>query len=215
MEAYARLQVELSNAIEITSPSPPVDNVLRLEWNHNSAVMRANLLAKTLGMPYRYDKKAGGVCIWINVSPYFEETDIYDVLESQERKPKDVYSKLMVKDESVPHIVPAPHNDYFYAFMYMDIPSDKVNDVRALTESAGYDTMTKEAYARCHFMPANLTSLFLIKQIAQGHKSLEKARQEYVVYIPILAKEEKEGKGLSSGNPGPFHIALTNYLFEL
>jgi hypothetical protein len=103
-----------------------------------------------------------------------------------------------------------------YAFMYMDIPSDKVNDVLALSESIGYDTMKKEIYARCHFMSANLVSLYLAKQIANGHKNLAHAQQEYVVLIPTLSKEAKENMGvIDKENNGPWHTTLAQYLFEL
>jgi hypothetical protein len=217
MDAYARLEVELGDAIQRNMPVEKVQNRLGLKWNHIPAIVRANQIAELLGMPYRYNKEAGGVCIWMNVDPYFEAVNVYTISESERFKPKNVYSKLMIKDEQVPHLVPAPHNDFFYAFMYMDVPSDKVCDIRNLTESGGYDTMTREAYARCHFMPANLTTLFLMKQIAQGHKSLEKARQEYVVLIPTLAKEATEGMGLRGGDKeiGPFHQAILNYLFDI
>ena len=73
--------------------------------------------------------------------------------------------------------------------------------------------MTKELYARCHFMPANIVSLYLAKQIANGTKNLANAKQEYTVLIPLLAKEDKSGKGLMSGEPGLWHVTLTSYLF--
>ena len=175
-------------------------------------MVRANQLFYKLGNPYSIDKMPGGVIIWRNVDPYFLSTDpIFD----ETYKPTNVYSKLMIKDEQIPHIVPAPHTDWFYAFIFLDIPTDRVHDVRELTESIGYDTMSKEAYARCYFMPANLTSLYLMKQLARGHKNLLHAQQEYVVLISTLAMEEKQGHGLMSDTPGPWHKTLTHYLFDL
>jgi hypothetical protein len=211
---YALLQANLVEAID--QQADEVDNVLELDWSHKPAQARANQLAKVLGEPFRYNSSPGGVAIWKYVDPFFQQANGYEEpAMNPAMKPTDVYAQLMIKDEAIPHLVPVPHNDWFYAYIYIDIPTDKVADVSALTESVGYDTMKKELYARCHFMPANLVSLYLAKQIAQGHKSLAHAQQEYVVLIPILAKEEKAGKGLMTDTMGPWHTALTRYTFSL
>lgn len=212
---YTALQDELAETIAVNSPQEEVDNVLGLKWSHKGPMIRANQLTRKLGDPHRYSPEQGGVAVWYYVDPYFRSQNLYSYEEGERLKPTNVYSKLMIKDEEVPHIVPVPHNDYFYAFMFIDVPDYKVDDVRALTESAGYDTMRREAYARCHFPPANLTSLYLIKQIAQGHKSLEHAMQEYIVLIPTLAKEAQAGMGLMGEKVGGWHSSLTNYTFGL
>jgi len=212
---YTLLQNQLVEAIQATSPKEKIENRLGLKWNHVAPMIRANQLTMKLGLPDRYSPDAGGVAIWYYVDPYLRRKNVYTLEEGELLKPTDVYSKLMIKDEEVPHIVPVPHNAYYYAYMYMDIPDDKVSAVRDLTESVGYDTMRKEVYARCHFAPANLVSLYLIRQIAKGHKGLIHAQQEYVILIPTLAKEEKEGYGLMSEDPGKWHQALTNYTFGL
>jgi hypothetical protein len=211
---YAMLQEELSETIAEHMEVESTKNRLNLRWNHKAPIVRANQLAEKLGTPDRYSQEAGGVAIWYYVDPYFRSKNLYSLEDGERIKPSNVYSKLMIKDEEIPHIVPAPHNDFYYAYVYMDIPEDRVQKVRELTESVGYDTMKREVYARCHFAPANLTSLYLIKQIANGHKNLLHAQQEYVTLIPTLAKEEKKGKGLMQ-TPGKWHQTLTNYLFDL
>jgi len=215
LREYALLQNDLVESIQATSPKEKIENRLGLKWNHIAPMIRANQLAIKLGLPDRYTPDEGGEAIWYYVDPYLRRKNVYTLEEGELLKPTDVYSKLVIKDEEVPHIVPVPHNDYYYAYMYIDIPDDKVQVVRNLTESVGYDTMSKEVYARCHFAPANLTSLYLIKQITNGHKGLLHAQQEYVVLIPTLAKEEKQGNGLMSDDVGKWHQALTNYTFGL
>ena len=210
MEDYARLQKNLVKAIDLKGDK--ITNKLKLKWKNKAAVSRANQLFDVLGKPNSVDKEVGGSAIWRYVDPYFRSANVYPV--DTDEKLTGVYSKLIVKDESIPHLVPVPHTDWFYAYMYIDIPSDKLDDVLALTESVGYDTMSREVYARCHFMPANLTSLFLIKQIVNGHKNVSHAQQEYVVLIPTLAKEEMEGKGLyAKESLGHWHDSLTQYTF--
>ncbi len=164
----------------------------------------------TLGVnPTTIKREPGnGVVVWFNVDPFLNDVYPTDYLLKT-----DVYSKLMIKDEEVPHLVPEAHVDYFYAFMYMDIPVHTVDKVLKLTESLSYDTMKKEIFSRCHYMAANVATLFLAKQIAQGQKSLGHARQEYGVLIKELGKEEKWSGSWCC--MGPWHTALTNYLFSL
>lgn len=209
-EDYVVLEKNLIEAIDLQGIE--TKNELDLEWKNKAAISRANQIFKVLGEGNYIDKKKGGFIIWKNVDPFFRQANVYP----EDVKSPNVYSKLVIKDEEIPHLIPSPHTDWFYAYMYLDIPSLLINNVLALTESIGYDTMSREVYARCHFMPANLTSLYLIKQIVNGHKNLSHAQQEYVVLIPILAKEEQEGKGLlEKENVGNWHKTLTQYLFSL
>jgi len=205
---YVILQENLVKAIDQSVYA--THNKLNLEWKHGPPQASANILYDVLGKPNRMSPEAGGVVIWENVDPFFRQANVFP------GKSLQVYSKIMIKDEQIPHLVPGPHTDSMYAFMYMDIPSDKVNDVLSLTESIGYDTMKKEIYARCHFMAANIVSLYLAKQIANGHKSLAHAQQEYVALIPTLSKESKTNQGvIEKENVGIWHKTLTQYLFSL
>ena len=43
-------------------------------------------------------------------------------------------------------------------------------------------------------LSCNLVSLYLAKQIVNGHKNLAHAQQEYVVLIPTLSKEAKNNQ---------------------
>lgn len=207
---YINLQSDLVQAID--QSVYPIHNKLNLDWENGPPKSSANYLYDVLGKPDRMSRESGGVVIWENVDPYFRKANVFP----RNIKSTQVYSKIMIKDEQIPHLVPGPHTDSMYAYMYMDIPSDKVKDVLDLTESVGYDTMKKEVYARCHFMAANLVSLYLCKQIANGQKSLAHAQQEYSVLIPVLSKESKNNQGVTEKqNVGPWHKTLTRYLFSL
>lgn len=205
---FATLTKDLIDAIN-QKPESSFENKLGLKWENKAAIFRVDQLVNKLGVPLRYDPNSGGIALWEMVDPLFRA--IYN--SSQGDKNTSVYSRLMIKDEKIPHLVPIPHTDWFYSSMYMDIPDNKVKDVLDLTESVSYDTMKKEITARCHFEGANLVTLFLSKQIANGHKSLAHAQQEYTILIPQLAKESQTGKGLV-GNPGKWYQALTKYTFN-
>ncbi len=213
MEEYTNLQNNLNIAINMQDDSN-TSNHLKLKWNNKNAIARVNQLFKVIGLPDTLNLEPGGIAEWKRVDPFLREKNMYP--KNINGKHKNIYSKLVILDEEIPHIVPAPHTDWFYAYMYMDIPEHKLNDVRALTESISYDTMSRQIYARCHFFPALLVTLYLAKQIANGYKNLSHAQQEYSILIPILAKEEKEGKGLmAKDNVGDWHKTLSFYLFGI
>ena len=211
MDKFKDYNILQTNLVESINQSVyPTHNKLNLRWINGPPKSSANILYDVLGEPNRVSREPGGVIVWENVDPFFRKANILPRFNTQ------VYSKIMIKDEQIPHLIPGPHTDSMYAYMYMDIPSDKVNDVLALSESIGYDTMKKEIYARCHFMSANLVSLYLAKQIVNGHKNLLHAQQEYVVLIPTLSKESKNNQGvIDKENAGPWHKTLTQYLFSL
>ncbi len=203
-EDYDILQKNLIGAIELKKDN--TKNFLELRWSNKAAIARANQIFSVLGSASTLDQRKEGFIIWKNVDPFFRYAN---------SKASNVYSKIIIKDEHIPHLIPVPHTDWFYAYIHLDIPNNLISDVLALTESIGYDSMSREIYARCHFMPANLTSLFLVKQIVNGHKSLVHALQEYSILIPILAKEDMDGAGLFSADSGKWHVALTKYLFSI
>lgn len=219
-DPYFKLQRELNEAIDQKSKTGEAKNYLNLNWNHLSPAIRANQLVSILGQPDRIDPSPQGVVIWYDVDPFFRtqpsEGPFFPTRIPVEGNKK--YSELMIKDEEVPHIIPLPHSDFFYVKMKINIPDDRVDLVRRMTESVGYDTMKKELYARCHFMPTNIVNLYLAKRIATKNISLEHAMQEYTILIPILAKEDDDGFGLmtkTNGMIGKFHQALINYIFEI
>lgn len=206
MEAYARYQDDL---VKILKKDVMLeDNPFELEWSNKEAIMKVNMMSERLGEPQIIAPEKGGQAIWLAVNPNLNASDLMSLEELERKKPTNLFSRLVVKDEYVPHLVPGPHTDFFYAHIYIDVPNCRVHDVRDLTESAGYDTMTREAYARCHGMGANIVSLFLIKQIAQGHKSLVHAQQEYGVLIKTIGAEMEQPES------GAWVQSLLRYLFE-
>lgn len=63
--------------------------------------------------------------------------------------------------------------------VHYSVPAARVDDVRALSESVGYDSLRKELSASCHFLGANVATLFLCMQVAEGKTSLVEARRQY------------------------------------
>lgn len=176
------------------------ENVLDLSWTNKPAQDRANQIASLLGKPTSIGKKSGGSATWINVS-----------IDNCE------FAEWHIKDESIPHLVPAPHIDFFYVSYKLKCPHERVSELLSLSESVVYDRLKSCVTARCHFMPANIVSIYLCKKIALGEKSADFAKLEYGTLIKELAMEEKNGMGVMGDTEsplGPYHKSLISYLAE-
>ena len=104
---YAILQENLVLAID--QQPDHVQNELELNWTHKSPRGRASQLAQVIGPPNSIDENPGGVAIWKNVDPFFRGSNIQlNTRVSSGLKPTYVYSKLIIKDEEIPHLVPVP-----------------------------------------------------------------------------------------------------------
>lgn len=158
------------------------------KWRNTIAYKKALELVKTLGNPNVSDISRGGVAIWRNVPRDFSK-----------RNSTKNYLELIIRDEAIPHIIPAPHLDWLYLTVEVNIPEGKIKEVLKLTDSIFYDKMSGRLTARCHYIAANIATLSLGIQIARGYKSLSTARQEYVILLPLMIKEELNGGGYKSG----------------
>lgn len=137
---------------------------------------RLDDIVNEFGKPDLIDKSPGGVAIW----------------KKQTLKNRGhCWERIEIHDEQVPHKDPAPHTDFLYTWYKLDVPINKINDVRALSKSVTYDPLRKLVRARCHFMHANVATLVLAKRIAKNEMTLEEARKSYGPFIFSGVKEHK------------------------
>ncbi len=203
MDPAVRLQHDFAQSIQLTPDK--VKNSLRLKWTNTVPASRANKMFEMLGTPNNVEINPGGYVEWRNVDPLLSSTKV-----------ENGYSRLIIKDENIAHLVPVLHKDFFYAYIPLPIAEDKINKVLKISESISYDSLKKELCARCHLMLPNLVSLFMSKQVAQGDKSLAHARQEYGILITTMEENMMKKKiGIDLGKPSRLDITLLNYLFDL
>ena len=108
------------------------------EQTKNSPVSAYSKLVNKFGKPQVLDNSANGICIWKeNIAPYIE---------------------LWLRDEYVEHVAPAPHRDYFYSFIKVYIPPEKLCDTVKISGSITYDPLKKLLRARCQSIAANLAT---------------------------------------------------------
>lgn len=138
------------------------------QWNNTEGrfnPMDAYLREKQrLGVPDLEDRQSGGMVVWRR-----------DTL--QERGIPLV--EIVIRDESISHPSPTPHNDFLYATYEMEIPSDRLIDVLQLSDSITYDKLKEEITVRCHFMGANYATLYLSTLIVDGTLGVEVAQNLY------------------------------------
>lgn len=112
-------------------------------------------IVKEFGNPTYVSNVPGGVAVWKN--PEF-------------------FTELFLMDESVLHV---DHCDYFYATINVYIPPDILCTVLKLSESIYYDQLKKELTARCHFMGANVATLYLALMIVNDQSNASKYLAAY------------------------------------
>ena len=133
-------------------------------------------VVKEFGPPDIIDKKSGGFAIW---------------KKSTLQKRGFCWERIEIHDEQIPHNVPGPHTDFLYMQYKLNVPKDKINDVRGLSDSITYDPLKGVLSARCHFTGATYATLLLAKRIAKGEIKLTDAKKNYGPFIFKTMKEHK------------------------
>lgn len=131
-------------------------NSMFIRWTHKQAKESYLELQDMLGTPNFYDHAAGGFAIW--------------------RQPDSVFERIEIRDEALYHEKPSPHYDFLYATVKYPISRNLWSQIQYLTDSIMYDNLKQEITSRCHFMGANLATIYLAIQIAQGHKTLHEVQ---------------------------------------
>ncbi len=122
----------------------------------------SKLVAK-YGKPQVLDNSAGGLCIW--------------------RENIDFHEELWLRDEYIEHVAPAPHRDYFYSFIKVYIPPEKLCDTVKISGSITYDPLKKLLRARCQSIAANLATFRTV---------FELLNDETIDYGKNIGKKDEE-----------------------
>jgi hypothetical protein len=119
-------------------------------------------VVKEFGEPDYIVNKPGGIAIW-NKRNFFEQ--------------------IVLKDESIEHLVPKPHCDFLYASIRVYIPENIIPLIIPLSKSIYYDKLKSELTARCHFMGADVATLYLAMMIINDPMNAE---MYYKLYGPTI-----------------------------
>lgn len=100
-------------------------------------------------------------------------------------KGNSLFYQHIIKDEEIPHCVPAKHHDFFYSSIKCYVPPSKRIDVLSISGSINYDGLTKLLTARCASIEANIATLYLGMCVANGIMNIKNVKKEglYGKYI--------------------------------
>jgi hypothetical protein len=114
---------------------------------------RYKRLVKRYGSPDVIDKNPGGVAVWKRETL---------------KKRGAPWFRIEIRDQQIPHMKPAPHWDFLYLWYPLHVPEDKLMQVLGISKSITYDPLMQMIRARCHFMGANIATLWLVKKVVRG-----------------------------------------------
>jgi hypothetical protein len=146
-----------------------------LDWHNKDAASYVKKMISKYGMPSAVDPTAGGIAIWKK-----------DLLMNE------CFDRLEVRDESIPHVYPFPHNDFVYAFVNYNVSPSKFLEVTSVSGSITYDPLKKQLRARCGCIESVVATLALACQVGEGHLSLNYVQSNELFPQYILASKDSE-----------------------
>ena len=93
------------------------------------------------------------------------------------------FTQTYVKDESIPHCCPKPHNDYVYSTMVIDVPEELMEAIAKASESIIVDQLKNEVTARCADIYANAITLGFVQKLVKGDIDPKDSKEEYERHI--------------------------------
>ena len=110
-------------------------DALYAEWDHEYPVEYAEFLGKTFGSPDELTKEQA---VWHN---------------------KDGFKRIVVRDEYILHGSPAPHYDFVYCYIDLEVPEELSDELAECSGSILIDHLKNTVGARCGSLTANATTL--------------------------------------------------------
>ncbi len=139
--------IELLNRLE-NKNSPSYDN-----WDHEEAVSYSQYLEKHFGTP---DEFTNEQAVWHGI---------------------DGFKRVVCRDEYILHGSPAPHYDFVYSYIDLEVPEDLSDELAKCSGSILIDHLKNEVGARCGSLTANAVTLNFCLDVVAGRA--EPVKEEY------------------------------------
>ena len=136
-------------------------------WDHQESADYSKHLEKTFGAP---DEMTDEQTVWHNV---------------------DGFKRIVCRDEYILHGSPAPHYDFIYCYIDLEVPEDLSDELAKCSGSILIDHLKNEVGARCGSLTANATTLNFVLDVVAGRA--EPVKEEYEKRI--LAMKDMFEKG--------------------
>ena len=136
-------------------------------WDHKESADYSKHLEKTFGAP---DEMTDEQTVWHNA---------------------DGFKRIVCRDEYILHGSPAPHYDFIYCYIDLEVPEDLSDELAKCSGSILIDHLKNEVGARCGSLTANATTLNFVLDVVAGRA--EPVKEEYEKRI--LAMKDMFEKG--------------------
>ena len=160
----------------IPSVAPQIQAKYNLNWNSLQAASAIVPLIMKYGEPSTVDSSRGGSAVW-----------------KSDRLIGTIFTRIELRDESVPHCTPMSHYDFIYGYINYDVSPSKFLDISSIMGGISYDKLKKELRARGGCMEEVLVALAIATQIGEGQLSLQyvQANELYKQWIYETNNPEK------------------------
>jgi len=138
------------------------------KWDHKEPVRYAKFLEKTFGEP---DESTHEQVVWHNI---------------------DGFKRVVCRDEYILHGSPAPHYDFVYSYIDLEVPEDLSDELAKCSGSILIDHLKNEVGARCGSLTANAVTLDFVLDVTAGRA--EAVKEEYERRILRMKKMFEKGK---------------------
>ncbi len=126
-----------------------------VHWKNKNAAAILPSAIELFGNPTTLSVKKGGLAMWLRSD--MKDKKIFGL--------PNCFEETLLRDESIPHHCPVPHHDFFYSYLKIYIPPNRLLDVLTLSESVSYDPLKHLLSARCGGLSANISTLKIATDI--------------------------------------------------
>jgi hypothetical protein len=146
-----------------------------LDWHNQNAADYVKVLISRYGVPSSVDPSSGGIVIW-----------------KKDKLMNTPFDRIEVRDESIPHAYPMPHNGFMYVFVNYDIAPSKFLEVTSVSGSISYDPLKKQLRVRSGSIETGVATLALATQVGEGHLSLNYVQSNELFPQYFLASQDPD-----------------------
>lgn len=174
-------------------------------WANQAAAAYALYLNQIFGPPASFNPRPGGVAVW-------DEAQLQKI---QLFKMRNVFSKVMVKDEQIVQAYPKPH--YTYVTVVVKVPGidpSLVCKLPDLYNGSGYDFQTGHMYLRTYSLEAGVAILNVLVAVLSGAISDIEVKQSNAITKAISALYQAQD-GKAKLVPGQYRKQYSELLNKL
>ena len=137
-------------------------------WDHEEPADYSLQLEKTFGEP---DEMTDEQTVWQNI---------------------DGFKRVVCRDEYILHGSPAPHYDFIYCYVDLEVPESLSDELAKCSGSILIDHLKNEVGARCGSLTANATTLNFVMDVVAGR--VKPVKEEYEARILGMKKKFEDGE---------------------